>query len=196
MVNIPLNAEVHEVSIRAGTAADATSKAAGASEVGRSPGGPAEFDQVGPRLKAMLRVARYHGVELDPNEFRAASASPFPSATDLAEWAQNGGMWARAVRVRWSHLLRFQETGPVVLLFSDGGAGLLTGASAERNIVFLKSADAPDDGESTAVDELRLSQVWTGEAVLLRNARSYVAADAPFTLRWLTELVRLESRPP
>ncbi|TIS77606.1 MAG: peptidase domain-containing ABC transporter, partial [Mesorhizobium sp.] len=143
----------------------------------------------------MLRVARYHGIELDPNEFRAASAGPFPSATDLSEWAQNGGMWSRAVRVRWSHLLRFQDTGPVVLLFSDGGAGLLTGASAERNVVFLKSPEAPDDGPSTAVDELRLSQVWTGEAVLLRNARSYVAADAPFTLRWIAELVRLESRP-
>ncbi|WP_292263253.1 peptidase domain-containing ABC transporter [Mesorhizobium sp.] len=195
MVNVPGSAEIQPVELRAGTAADPTGMPGGTSETGRSPGGPAEFDQVGPRLKAMLRVARYHGIELDPNEFRAASAGPFPSATDLSEWAQNGGMWSRAVRVRWSHLLRFQDTGPVVLLFSDGGAGLLTGASAERNVVFLKSPEAPDDGPSTAVDELRLSQVWTGEAVLLRNARSYVAADAPFTLRWIAELVRLESRP-
>ncbi|TGW05076.1 peptidase domain-containing ABC transporter, partial [Mesorhizobium sp. M2D.F.Ca.ET.145.01.1.1] len=85
----------------------------------------------------MLAVARYHGVELDPKEFRAATASPFPTSTDLSEWARNGGMWSRAVRVRWSHLLRFQDTGPVVLLFNDGGAGLLIGASAERDLVFL-----------------------------------------------------------
>src|SRR5438128_990540 len=83
-------------------------------------------------------------------------------AADLSEWAQNGGMWSRAVRIRWSHLLRFQETGPVVLLFSDGGAGLLAGASAERDVIFLKSPDAPDDGEAVAIDKLRLSQVWTG----------------------------------
>ena len=195
MVSIPLNAETQPGQIRTGTEADVAGKSGGESAVGRTPGGPAEFDQVGPRLKAMLAVARYYGVELDPKEFRAASASRFPASADLSEWARNGGMWSRAVRIRWSHLLRFQDTGPVVLLFSDGGAGLLTGASAERNLVFLKSADAPDDGQATAIDELRLSQVWTGEAVLLRQARSYVAADAPFTLGWLVELVRLESRP-
>lgn len=195
MVSMPLNAETQPGQIRTGTEAYVAGKSGGESAVGRTPGGPAEFDQVGPRLKAMLAVARYYGVELDPKEFRAASASSFPASTDLSEWARNGGMWSRAVRVRWSHLLRFQDTGPVVLLFNDGGAGLLTGASAERNLVFLKSADAPDDGQATAIDELRLSQVWTGEAVLLRQARSYVAADAPFTLGWLVELVRLESRP-
>ena len=195
MVSVPVNAEGQPIPIRAGMGADATGTVERESEAGRSPGGPAEFDQLAPRLKAMLRVARYHGVELDPNEFRAASAGPVPNATDLSEWAQNGGMWARAVRIRWSHLLRFEQTGPVVLLFSDGGAGLLTGASAERNIVFLKSVDAPDDAEGVPIDEFRLLQVWSGEAVLLRPTRSYIAADAPFTFRWLVDLVRLESRP-
>ncbi|TIU39429.1 MAG: peptidase domain-containing ABC transporter, partial [Mesorhizobium sp.] len=38
-------------------------------------------------------------------------------------------------------------------------------------------------------------QVWSGEAILLRAARSYIAADAPFTFAWLVDLVRLESRP-
>ena len=69
MVNIPLNAEVHEVSIRAGTAADATSEAAGASEVGRSPGGPAEFDRVGPRLtevEGQVGAAGVPGLEGHP----------------------------------------------------------------------------------------------------------------------------------
>ncbi|PZV40366.1 peptidase domain-containing ABC transporter [Mesorhizobium kowhaii] len=192
MVSIPLNAEARPIPIRADV--DATGKVGSESQARSIPGGPAEFDRIGPRLKAMLRVARYHGVDLDPNEFRVASASPVPNATDLSQWAQNGGMWSRALRIRWSHLLRFEHTGPVVLLFNDGGAGLLTGASPERNVVFLKSADAPDDAEAIAIDELRLSQVWAGEAVLLRPARSYIAADAPFTLRWLIDLVRLESR--
>ncbi|RVA65509.1 ABC transporter transmembrane domain-containing protein, partial [Mesorhizobium sp. M7A.F.Ca.CA.001.11.2.1] len=192
MVSIPLNADARPTSIRVD--AEATGKVGSQSEAGRAPGGPAEFDRIAPRLKAVLRVARYHGVELDPNEFRVASASPVPNATDLSQWAQNGGMWSRALRIRWSHLLRFEHTGPVVLLFNDGGAGLLTGASPERNVVFLKSADAPEDAEAIAIDELRLSQVWAGEAVLLRPARSYIAADAPFTLGWLIDLVRFESR--
>ncbi|WP_292421479.1 peptidase domain-containing ABC transporter [Mesorhizobium sp.] len=180
---------------RSDAEADAAGKAGSESGAGWFPGGPAEFEHVAPRLKAMIRVARYHGFELDPNEFRAASAGKFANAADLSQWAQNGGMWSRAVRIRWSHLLRFEQTGPVVLLFSDGGAGLLTGASAERNVVYLKSVDAPDDAEGVAIDELRLLQVWSGEAVLLRPARSYIAADAPFTFGWLVDLVRLESRP-
>ncbi|WP_292342619.1 peptidase domain-containing ABC transporter [Mesorhizobium sp.] len=159
------------------------------------PGRPEGFDQIAPRLKAMIRVARYHGIELEPNEFRAASASALPNAADLSQWAQNGGMWSRALRIRWSHLLRFEHTGPVVLLFSDGGAGILTGASPERNVVFLKSVDAPDDAQGVPIDELRLLQVWSGETVLLRPARSYIAADAPFTFGWLVDLVRIESRP-
>jgi len=195
MLGVPINAEGQPVLIKADTKAEARGKIGPESEAARSPGGPAEFEQLAPRLKAMVRVARYHGVELDPNEFRAASAGPAPGAADLSQWAQNGGMWARAVRIRWSHLLRFEQTGPVVLLFSDGGAGLLTGASAERNIVFLKSVDAPDDAEGVPIDEFRLLQVWSGDAVLLRPTRSFIAADAPFTFQWLVDLVRLESRP-
>ena len=45
---------------------------------------------------------------------------------------------------------------------------------------------------SRAVDELRLSQVWAGDAVLLRAARSVVTTDAPFNLRWLGGLVLQE----
>src|SRR5258707_979921 len=121
MPNLPVNAESQALSIPGGPRAEADTAAdrtRGETAVARIPDGPREHGEVGPRLKAMLRAARHHGVDLDPNEFRPASASPVPTAADLAEWAQNGGMWARAVRIRWSHLLRFQDSGPVVLLFA------------------------------------------------------------------------------
>ena len=51
-------------------------------------------------------------------------------------------MWARAVRLRWRHLMRFHNTGPVVLLFNDGTAGLLTGVNAEHKVVFIKDPRA------------------------------------------------------
>jgi ATP-binding cassette subfamily B protein len=44
------------------------------------------------------------------------------------------------------------------------------------------------------VDELRLSQVWAGEAVLLRAARGQAPIDALFNLRWLVDLVLQERR--
>ena len=52
----------------------------------------------------------------------------------------------------------------------------------------------PPTSEATAVDQLRLSEVWTGEAVLVRASRARVAADAPFTLGWIAALVRQETR--
>ncbi|RAZ91110.1 peptidase domain-containing ABC transporter [Mesorhizobium hawassense] len=190
MVSVPSNPGIKAVPVP--VEADAgVAKATASRAAVFVPGGPAEIDHLNPRLRAMLRAARYHGVELDPNDFKGASVT----AADLSEWAGNAGMWSRAVRIRWSHLLRFHDAGPVVLLLSDGGAVILAGASAERNVVLLKSVDAPEAEGPVAIDELRLSQVWTGEAVLLRAARSYIPADAPFTLKWLAELVRLEGRP-
>src|SRR5262249_41457003 len=41
------------------------------------------------RLQAMLQAARYHGVELDVNEFRHAPGEAVPSAAALSLWAQN-----------------------------------------------------------------------------------------------------------
>ena len=61
-----------------------------------------------------------------------------------------------------------------MLLFKDGSAGLLTGANPDQNVVFIANPSAPAGSASRAVDELRLSQVWTGDAVLLRAARSVV----------------------
>jgi ATP-binding cassette subfamily B protein len=144
------------------------------------------------RLQAMIQAARYQGVELDVNEFRQMPGEVVPSAAALSVWAQNAGMWSRAVRIRWRHLLRFNDSGPVVLLFNDGSAGLLTGASREQGVVFLKDPGVPSSAAAVALDDLRLSQVWSGEAVLLRQSRSYVATDALFNFRWLVELVMQE----
>lgn len=140
----------------------------------------------------MIQAGRHHGVELDPEEFPRTPNETTPSAASLSLWAQNAGIWARAVRLNWRHLLRFQDSSPVVLLFKDGSAGLLTGANPEQNVVFIANPSAPAGSASRAVDELRLSQVWAGDAVLLRAARSVVTTDAPFNLRWLGGLVMQE----
>jgi subfamily B ATP-binding cassette protein HlyB/CyaB len=143
-------------------------------------------------LLAMIQAGRHHGVELDPEEFPRTPNETAPSAASLSLWAQNTGIWARAVRLNWRHLLRFQDSAPVVLLFKDGSAGLLTGANPDQNVVFIANPAAPAGSASRAVDELRLSQVWAGDAVLLRAARSVVTTDAPFNLQWLGGLVMQE----
>ena len=147
------------------------------------------------RLQAMIQAARYHGIELDAHEFRHGSGDETaPSAAELSLWAESAGMWSRAVRIRWRHLLRCDDTGPIVLLFKDGSAGLLTAADTARKVVFVKDPRAPASAAPVAVDELRLSQIWAGEAVLLRASRGVVAADALFNLRWLVDLVLHERK--
>lgn len=167
----------------------------GGSQAGASvemPGG--REAPIHPRLLAMMMAGRYYGMELDPNEFRSQAGEPTPSAASLSLWAQNSGMWARALRLKWRHLGSFQNTGPVVLLFSDGTAGLLVGFNTEHKVVLLKDPRAPEAENAVAVDEMRLAEVWTGEAVLLRAQRGYSESDPPFTLGWLFSLVMKERK--
>lgn len=98
------------------------------------------------------------------------------------------------MRLRWRNLLGLQETGPVILLLNDGSAALLTGADADQKVVYLKDPQAPESAAPVAVDELRLSEVWTGEALLMRATRGISEADAPFSMRWLFHLVLTERK--
>jgi subfamily B ATP-binding cassette protein HlyB/CyaB len=149
---------------------------------------------VDPRIQAVVRAARFYGTELDPVEFSCARGETMPSAASLAAWARDSGLWSRAVHLHWRHLMRLQDTGPVVLLFADGGAGLLAGVDSEQSIVRLKNPFAPIGAPAVAVDELRLTHIWTGEAVLLRAKRGGTDAETPFTMRWLVALVMKERR--
>jgi ATP-binding cassette subfamily B protein len=149
---------------------------------------------VHPRLLAMIMAGRYHGMELDPNEFRLGEGEKSPTPTSLSTWARNSGMWSRAVRLRWRHLMQFRDTGPVVLLFTDGTAGLLVGANSEHKVVLLKDPRGASSDESVAVDEMRLAEFWAGEAVLIRANRGIEEADAPFSFRWLFGVVLKERK--
>ncbi len=147
-----------------------------------------------PRLQAVVMAARYYGMELSREDYRGIETADTPTPASLAAWVQNAGMWARAVRLRWRHLMRLRESGPVVLLFNGGGAGLLVGSNAEHKVVLVRDPLAPEGEAAVAVDEMRLAEVWSGEVLLLRANRGQVEADAPFSLRWLAGLVAHERK--
>src|SRR4051794_20747620 len=147
-----------------------------------------------PRLLAMMMSARYFGLDLDPAEFRMGPGDTVPTAAALSAWAQNTGMWSRALRLRWRHLFTVGGNGPVILLFNDGSAGLLVGANAEQKVVLIRDPRAPEAEPPVPVDEMRLLEVWGGDAVLLRAERSQAEADPPFTLRWLAAVVLKEKK--
>jgi ABC-type bacteriocin/lantibiotic exporter with double-glycine peptidase domain len=125
-------------------------------------------DRVQSRVDAVAAVARHHGVELDPRDLRAVPGEQMPSVPAFLTWLRDSGLWAKAVRLRWRQLFRFQSDAPLVLLFSDGGAALLVGRDAARDVVFLKDPRAAPNDPAIAVDELRLTQLWHGEVLLVR----------------------------
>lgn len=143
------------------------------------------------RVRAVLEAARYHGIELDRADLRyPRGESPTPLA--LLAWVRNAGLWAKAMQLSWRQIVRLKGPAPVVLLFRDGGAGLLVGANAAHNVVFLKDPRAPAGSEPVAVDELRLRRVWHGEVLFIRPERTALEADAPFTIGWIVRQVLKE----
>ena len=118
--------------------------------LGRPPaaGGSVRVDVIYPRVRAVMAAARFHGMELDPAEILGRPGEAAPRAAELAAWARTAGLWAKAARLRWRQLFRFDGAAPVVLLFTDGGAGLLVGANPERNVVFIADPTRGGDARS------------------------------------------------
>jgi len=152
-------------------------------------GGP-----IHPRLMAMVSAARYYGQELDPGEFALGKGETEPTAASLSAWAQGAGMWARALRMRWRNLMGLGDGAPVVLLLTDGTAAIMIGANAEAQVILVRDPAAPEGERPVAVDETRLSQVWAGDAVLLRAQRGQPEADQPFSMGWVFRLVMREKK--
>ena len=149
------------------------------------------------RLAAVIAVARHHGIDLHTEDFRAAANETTPSAASLAGWARDQGLSARAERFRWKQLFKLQgkelPAPPVILLLRDGGAALLVGSDPVRNVVWI-SDPASASSDAVAVDELRLSQAWNGEALLIRRMRGEAEGEQRFSLGWLMGLVAKEKR--
>jgi ABC-type bacteriocin/lantibiotic exporter with double-glycine peptidase domain len=152
------------------------------SSVGREPG-------LHTWLVGAMAIGRYHGIDLDPTTFRLDPAMPVPSPAVLVEWVREQGMWAKAVRLKWQQLLRLESVGPVMLLLKDGGAVLMVEADAARNVIFVKEPTIAGSGVAVPVDELRLSQVWEGEIILIRPQRNDSEQEVPLSFSFLTKLV-------
>ena len=168
-------------------------------DYGSSPGshaaGPAKApDPQTIRLRAAMAAAKYHGVELDLKTFQAESSERSPSPATLVRWMDDQGLVAKGMHLKWRYLVRMHNTPPIVLMFKDGSAGLFISADTNRGVVWLRDPMGGEADPLVAVDELRLSQVWTGDVLLLRRARAGVEAEAPVDIRWLSRVVLREKR--
>lgn len=142
------------------------------------------------RVLAMVAAARFHGVELDP--LAANAPRPGCDAASLAEWARDNGLSARALRLRWSHLVSETGNGPVVALLKDGGAALALGATPGKDVIFLRDPAAPEGARPVPVDQARLEAVWDGSTVLVGRQRAAASEESTFDLHWLLRLLGQE----
>ncbi len=145
------------------------------------------------RIMAILAAGQFHNVDLDREALRSPPGeAPVPAA--LVRWVRDGGLWAKAIRVKWTQLMKLEVSSPVVLLLRDGSAALLTTVDVARNVVWVKDPRGASGDLPVAVDELRLSQVWDGEVMLIRAERGVTEDNAPFDIAWLGRIVWQEKK--
>jgi HlyB family type I secretion system ABC transporter len=145
------------------------------------------------RILAVMAASRFHGFELDRDDMRIAKGDDPPPAA-YVKWLQNSGMWARAAKMRWKQLVSMSDARPVVLFLDDGSAALMVRTDASRNLVWLKDPAASFESDPVAVDELRLSQVWSGMVLMLRPERRLSQDDEPFSVHWVINLAMHEKK--
>ncbi len=145
------------------------------------------------RLMAIAAMARYNGADLDRSDLRV-QADEIPSPAALTEWLRDSGLWAKAVRLPWKQAVGLELTSPVVLLLTDGSAALLVAADKKRDLVWIRHSRLAPSDPPVALGQADLCKVWSGEAVLMRARRLASREEAPFSLRWVAELVWMERR--
>ncbi|KAA5609804.1 peptidase domain-containing ABC transporter [Rhodovastum atsumiense] len=145
------------------------------------------------RLLAVITAARHYGVELDRDDLRFPLGEvPQPAA--LVDWLRNSGLWARAVRLRWSELLALPISGPLVLMGRDGGAFLVVRADPARQLIWVRDPASATDHEPHALDLAAVTQLWEGSAILLRADRGGAYDNEPFSFLWLFRLIWQDKR--
>ncbi|MGH7057040.1 MAG: peptidase domain-containing ABC transporter, partial [Acetobacteraceae bacterium] len=105
-----------------------------------------------------------------------------------AAWLAEAGLWARATKMRWRGLMKLTDPAPIVLLFNDGSAGLLTGVDPIARVALIKDPRGRPSDPAIPVDELRLEEVWNGEVLLIRKPRDAGGERDTFGVAWVFRL--------
>ncbi|HYE50551.1 MAG TPA: cysteine peptidase family C39 domain-containing protein, partial [Azospirillaceae bacterium] len=157
----------------------------------------AEADAGHTVLGALMMVARHHGLHLSrPQLLRAYAASAEEvTVPTLLQAAKDKGLKAQAVNMTWRQLMRLGRAMPAILMMRDGTARVLVGVNAATEPPIAMIRDPGRPGTSDPIDEITLTDLWSGEIVLVkRDHQAGEDGGAPFGLRWLIGQVLKERR--
>ena len=139
-------------------------------------------------LRALSRLASRHGLQLSPDQLRRNY--PFdgdePPVQQLIRIAEGSGFSVKRLNIRAGELAKLAGATPCLLLLNNGRYALLdriqTGSGAPTAL--LEDLEGAE-GTSLLLDEPRLFQVWSGEALLMKRAWRLTDQDRPFNFTWL-----------
>ena len=149
-------------------------------------------------LRALAAVASRLGMDASVDQLRRRFALPpgEPDTQTLIALARELGLEAQALHMRFEELPRLGRALPVILRANDGGALILEDARSDPTkgtVVVIRDPSASEDA-LLAVDELHLSEVWQGEAILIKRVHSSTDEQQPFGLAWLAGQVIRERK--
>ena len=145
------------------------------------------------RMLAVIAGARDQGADLERDDLRLKRGEE-PSPAMLAEWVSASGLWCRAARMSWRQLMKLEAAGTVVLLMKDGTAAVVARPDPVRNVVWIKDPVIATEQDGVPVDQLRLSQLWAGEALMIRPDRDRGGDNEPWNMMWIARIVASERK--
>jgi len=149
-------------------------------------------------LRALALVAGRLGVDAGVEQLRRRFAlqSGEPDTSTLIAMARELGLEAHALHMKFEELPRLGRTLPAILRAKDGGALILEDARsdpAKGTVAMIRDPSSSEDAV-LAIDELHLTEVWEGEAILIKRVHSTTDENQPFGLPWLVGQVLRERK--
>jgi len=149
-------------------------------------------------LRALAAIAAGLGMDVSVEQLRRGVALP-PGEPDTATRiavAREIGLEAESVHMTFQELPRLARTLPAILRAKDGGALILEDARsdpAKGTVAVIRDPSSTED-VVLAIDELHLTEVWEGEAILIKRHHSTSDEQRPFGMAWLWGQVLRERR--
>jgi ATP-binding cassette, subfamily B, bacterial HlyB/CyaB len=155
-------------------------------------------EQISSSLRALAVVAARLGVDASVDQLRRrfALGTGEPDTDTLIALARELGLEAQAVRLTFEELPRLAGTLPAILRAKNGGALILEDARsdpAKGTVAVIRDPSAAEDA-LLAIDELHLTDVWEGEAILVKRLHSRADDQQPFGVGWLAAQVLRERK--
>ncbi|MBI5329535.1 MAG: type I secretion system permease/ATPase [Betaproteobacteria bacterium] len=134
-----------------------------------------------PLLVSLTMLARFHGVAVDPAQLAHEFGEPFGINETLLA-ARKLGLKARRIRSKPGRLNRTPL--PAIGLDHDGGAFILTEAGADDFLLHV-----PGEPRARPIRREDLTELWSGELILIASRASLAAEMAKFDFTWFVPAV-------